>query len=462
MRAVTGPTRRDVLGWGVLGVGAAAGVVGTGVPVVSPAAATETTSMSNALVRGATGVGAQPPILPREAWAAGLPTPRALPLEEDVRFLLVHHTQTPNGESPEGVRRRLRSVHAFHTGEKGWPDVAYNFFVDGHGRIWEGRAGSIEAPVRGDATGGNQGHALLCCFVGDHTRVPPTPAAQEAMGSLLGWLATRHGIDLAAREVTFVSRGSNRWPAGTQVRTAPISGHRDVSLTECPGDAAYALVHGTLLTRARAAASPPRPPAPAAGTVTTAGTASAAASPRAGAAPTATSPSANGSLGGVGPTPGPPTAPVTAVPTSAATAPAPTDGAAPVAAGRPLVEDATARGWWAALGGAVLAGGVALAARRRPHGREPMSEPGRSAREGDGLAPTPHPEVPGPRASVTQPGSGPSAAPGAPTAVEDGRPGDAAGTAASEDVTGSASPTSASGGRGAPSSAVDPPRPGSP
>lgn len=171
----------------------------------------------------------------------------------DVRFLVIHHSETPNDYSPEDVAPRLRSIFDYHTAAKGWPDVAYNFFVDAFGGIWEGRTGSIERPVRGDATGGSQGFAMLCCFLGDHTATVPTEPAIQAMATLNAWLATTYGIDLrAGPAISFVSRGSNRWPAGTTVTTDPIAGHRDMSQTACPGDAAYPLVRGPILERAEA------------------------------------------------------------------------------------------------------------------------------------------------------------------------------------------------------------------
>lgn len=265
-----GPSRRLVLA-----AGAGMALVGVGTSSVA----------------GARGV-ERPAIHPRAEWATGVPTPRGLQREEAVKFLLVHHTETPNTDTREAIPARLRSIHAFHTGEKGWSDVAYNFFVDAYGGIWEGRAGSLTSPVRGDATGGSQGHALLCCFIGDHTTAPPTARAQEAMASLLAWLAQTYAIDLSAgRTITFVSRGSNKWPSGARVTTTPVAGHRDMSLTACPGDAAYPLVHGAILERAQrltaagvrptgTTALPSSTPAPPAiGAATLAGTTGATAKP---------------------------------------------------------------------------------------------------------------------------------------------------------------------------------------
>lgn len=200
-----------------------------------------------------------PAIRPRSDWATDNPVRGELVDEEDVRFLLVHHTQSPNGYAADKVPGQLRGFHRYHTGpDKKWADVAYNFFVDAQGTIWEGRQGSIERPVKGDATGGSQGHALLCCFVGDFTAEPPTEEAMTAMVALLAWLAHRQGLDLAG-PVTFVSEGSNRWRKGVEVTTEQVAGHRDMSLTECPGDALYPLVAGRLLPEARLLLHPPAP-----------------------------------------------------------------------------------------------------------------------------------------------------------------------------------------------------------
>ena len=152
-------------------------------------------------------------------------------------------------------RALIRGIYAFHTSPtKGWPDVAYNFFVAPDGSVWEGRAGSIAGPVTADATGGNQGYAQLVCLLGNHVDVPPTAAAQTSLVRTLAWLAGRFSLNTYAdAATTFVSRGSNKFPAGEVITTPIVSAHRDVTFTACPGDAAVALlpewrrrVHGTL------------------------------------------------------------------------------------------------------------------------------------------------------------------------------------------------------------------------
>lgn len=189
-------------------------------------------------------------VLRRASWGADLPAPLDLPTEApgDVRVLLVHHSASPNGYAEADVVDQIRLFHALHTGPgRGWPDVAYNFFVDRFGRVWEGRTGSLDGPVIGDATGGNQGFSQLVCLIGDFQIEAPTPEAVDALVAVLAWIARRDGVDVTPGATTsFTSRGSSRWPPGTVVETATIAGHRDMSQTLCPGAALHSRVRDDL------------------------------------------------------------------------------------------------------------------------------------------------------------------------------------------------------------------------
>jgi hypothetical protein len=73
--------------------------------------------------------------------------------------------------------------------------------------------------------------------------VPPTAAAQASLVAVVKWITWRYRLDAhPSTMVEYVSRGSNKFPAGTAVTTPLISGHRDATYTDCPGDAAYALL----------------------------------------------------------------------------------------------------------------------------------------------------------------------------------------------------------------------------
>ncbi len=239
-----GPSRRDVLkGLGLSGLGLATltsglTLAGLGLDVRAASAAAPDPALLTLTPR----------IRPRSSWA-GTTCPVRGPLAVegpgDVRFLLVHHTDTPgNDYTADRVPDLLRGMYRYHVGpDKGWADLAYNFLVDRYGGIWEGRAGSLHQPVVPGATGGSQGFDQLGCFLGNHSRTPPTPQAQASMISLLAWLSRKYGVDTRpGATTTFVSRGSNRWAAGRTVTTRTVEGHRSMSMTSCPGDAAYPLV----------------------------------------------------------------------------------------------------------------------------------------------------------------------------------------------------------------------------
>ncbi len=216
------------------------------------------------------GLGAQPvsalSINPRSSWATDRP-PRGPLQSEDVKFLLVHHSASRNGHTTADAPGILRSFYDYHTGpEKGWNDIAYNFLIDADGGIWEGRSGSLDGPVAGDATGGNQGFTQLVCLIGDYNAAQPSSASLSSLVPLLGWLADRYGVATSpGSTVSFTSRGSNKWPSGASVTTPTIAGHRTMSNTTCPGDNLNVYVVGGLMADVTAArggeAVPPTIPA---------------------------------------------------------------------------------------------------------------------------------------------------------------------------------------------------------
>ena len=220
--------------------------VATGLAVVAPRLALPATALT---------------INPRSSWATNRP-PKG-PLEsEDVKFLIVHHSASRNGHTGADAPGILRSFYDFHTSpEKGWNDIAYNFLIDADGGVWEGRAGSLDGPVAGDATGGNQGFSQLVCIIGDYNAASPSQASLSSLVLLLAWLADRDGVSTApGAKVTFTSEGSNRWPAGTKVTTPTITGHRTMSKTTCPGENLNDYVVGELTADVEAVRGGAPPP----------------------------------------------------------------------------------------------------------------------------------------------------------------------------------------------------------
>ena len=230
-QSTSGLTRREAIN-AALVVGSAiavGGAIATGVQAVAGPAVPAVEVLPGLL------------IYPRDAWGDHLPPVGPIEVETP-QFMLVHHSASSN--SYTSAASVIQATYAFHTSSaKGWSDVCYEFFIGRDGDVWEGRAGALTGPVVADATGGSQGFAQLICLLGDFTSQLPTDAAQASLVMMLAWLADRYVIDLSAGATTsFVSRGSQRWPAGTPVTTETIAGHREMSFTACPGDAFYPML----------------------------------------------------------------------------------------------------------------------------------------------------------------------------------------------------------------------------
>lgn len=186
----------------------------------------------------------------------------------DVQVMTVHHTATVNDDTDP--KATVRAIHRYHTVDNGWDDIGYNYLIDESGRLYEGRwSGADSDPCESDpatvgtagmvgtgsdfahdaadqlVTGahsggyntGNIGVALLGDFR-DHKRfgADPNAAAIASLEDTLAELGTRHGFtssQLRGDETLYYDNGVNqKW-------VYAISGHRDFTSTECPGQRLY-------------------------------------------------------------------------------------------------------------------------------------------------------------------------------------------------------------------------------
>lgn len=188
-------------------------------------------------------------------WAKG-DTPTYFPLQA----LTVHHTAGSN-DTNQDYAATVRAIYSYHVQTNGWSDIGYQYLVDGHGVVYEGRYSghtsrsclygggdgsdfahqtSTDYVVTGahaaNYNSGNAGIALMGCYeptsacAGSTT--PPT-AAVDGLEGLLASLSTRHGLDPRGN-VHYVNPVS-----GATRDVAAISGHRDWEATACPGGNLY-------------------------------------------------------------------------------------------------------------------------------------------------------------------------------------------------------------------------------
>ena len=140
----------------------------------------------------------------------------------------VHHTAGTNSYTEADVPAIIRAIYAYHVDGRGWRDIGYNFLVDRFGRIWEGRYGGVDRAVVGAHTAGYNSSAFGASVLGTYTSKEPEGAVLTAYERLIAWKFSLHGVEPGA---------SVAYP---EQKTLPaISGHRDASATECPGQLLY-------------------------------------------------------------------------------------------------------------------------------------------------------------------------------------------------------------------------------
>ena len=168
-----------------------------------------------------------PKLLTREAWGAD-DSYRFdgnviwSPEYQEVRHVIIHHTETPTEQDPLVA---IRSIYYYHAVEQGWGDIGYNYLVDRNGTIYEGRYGGQNV-VGGHSYSYAYGSSGIC-IIGDYQEHAASDAARAGLVQIAAWVA-RHLDPLGVEDFH-------------EVPDLPtICAHRDVNATACPGDALYA------------------------------------------------------------------------------------------------------------------------------------------------------------------------------------------------------------------------------
>jgi N-acetylmuramoyl-L-alanine amidase len=170
----------------------------------------------------------QPAIVSRAAWGASSCQPRESPSYGRVDVAFVHHTVNANDYTPEESPAIVLAICRYHRNSNGWSDIGYNFLVDRHGQVFEGRAGGTDRAVVGAQAAGYNSVSTGVSNIGEFSNDRQTAAGMDALSRILAWKLGVHGVP-AEGTVTTAGRTFQR-----------ISGHRDANSTACPGDALYA------------------------------------------------------------------------------------------------------------------------------------------------------------------------------------------------------------------------------
>ncbi len=196
------------------------------------------------LPNAATPPGQPPAIIGRGQWGADESMRCGQPrYDSRIQAGVVHHTAGSNDYTPQDSAGIVRSIYEYHTRTLGWCDIAYNALVDKYGQVFEGRAGGMTRPVEGAHTGGFNHNTWGVAMLGNFEVEPPTPIQLRTTARLLGWVLGQADVDPLGAVVLPSEGGAfTKFPFGAAPTLPTIFTHRDVGNTECPGDAAYALM----------------------------------------------------------------------------------------------------------------------------------------------------------------------------------------------------------------------------
>lgn len=164
------------------------------------------------------------------------------PTYNETEQVFLHHTVTSNDPNdPEAV---MRAIWDYHANTLGWGDIGYNYVLDQHGNVYEGRFGGNNVTA-GHVLNYNQrsmGVAVLGCFqdnnatcneLNNGNTTPPTNATINSLVNLLSWKTTGFGISPDATHTFCNYKGSDCLNLHT------IAAHRDANNTSCNGNLFY-------------------------------------------------------------------------------------------------------------------------------------------------------------------------------------------------------------------------------
>ncbi|MBF0542795.1 MAG: N-acetylmuramoyl-L-alanine amidase [Candidatus Riflebacteria bacterium] len=152
------------------------------------------------------------PIFSRDSWNATQAVESKMIPQIKITAIVVHHSAGTAPE-PDNETKVLKGIQSFHMDDKNWGDTAYHYLIAPSGRIYEGRNSGFQ----GDSgTKYDLKNKLMICMLGNYQEKDPTAQATKALSELL-----------IAKMKEYELKPEN------------IFGHRDLAVTECPGNKLY-------------------------------------------------------------------------------------------------------------------------------------------------------------------------------------------------------------------------------
>jgi len=155
--------------------------------------------------------------------------------------IVIHHTATdydPNW-TKEDVENYLQKIYKYHTIDRKFWDIWYNFLIDQLWNIYEWRAG-WEWAVWMHASNNNVSSIWIALFWNFENDMP-TAAQLSALVNLTTAIARYYNIDPHGKTHTFNINTSNE-PYVTEKENYNIMWHEDIKATACPGKNLYQFI----------------------------------------------------------------------------------------------------------------------------------------------------------------------------------------------------------------------------
>lgn len=174
---------------------------------------------------------AKPTVVAQSTWRNGLPAPSYRRISTDVAHIIVHHAATYNDLTD--YASVVKNIYLFHTMDRGWSDIGYNYLIAQDGTIFEGRSTggqNVETDnIQGAHFCGKNSGTMGICMLGNYETALPTETSIASLKNLIAWKVNKDALDPLAERYH---------PANPSLGT--IAGHHNGCSTECPGDNLYA------------------------------------------------------------------------------------------------------------------------------------------------------------------------------------------------------------------------------
>lgn len=171
----------------------------------------------------------KPSAIDQTEWRAGLPEPSYNRIFTDVQHLIVHHSATDN--SLTDYTNLVRNIYLFHTQDRGWSDIGYNYLIAPDGSLYQGRdpgSSGLQDNVMGAHFCGSNSTTMGICVLGTYTDINPTEESINTLTTLMAWKLDKERLNPLANGFH-----------PTNQNLGVIAGHRDGCATLCPGDLIY-------------------------------------------------------------------------------------------------------------------------------------------------------------------------------------------------------------------------------